>query len=183
MNRWVELAVVLVNTLAITRVRGRTAAPPADGPARLAALEGALEGAGRRPWEGLTARDADRLAGVAAELRPVFCAGEDLLRVAAGLNEVLVRHGAVPNLHGEGPVLAFHREGSDVVEAVAADCATALAMVIGVGQAARLSSCSAGGCEAVFFDTTRNASRRFCSLACQNRAKASAYRARRAARG
>ncbi|MFC7714462.1 CGNR zinc finger domain-containing protein [Nonomuraea recticatena] len=38
-----------------------------------------------------------------------------------------------------------------------------------------------GGCESVFFDTTRNASRRFCGLSCQNRAKASAYRARRAA--
>ncbi|HCT79289.1 MAG TPA: hypothetical protein DGG94_23135 [Micromonosporaceae bacterium] len=37
----------------------------------------------------------------------------------------------------------------------------------------------ADGCHLVFFDTSRNTSRRFCDLSCQNRAKASAYRARR----
>jgi predicted RNA-binding Zn ribbon-like protein len=67
------------------------------------------------------------------------------------------------------------------VDAWAADAATALAMVIGVGQGMRLRTCEAGGCELVFFDVTRNASRRFCGLSCQNRAKASAYRARRRA--
>ncbi|MEV5499706.1 CGNR zinc finger domain-containing protein, partial [Nonomuraea fuscirosea] len=53
--------------------------------------------------------------------------------------------------------------------------------LIGVGQGARLRSCEAEGCELVFFDVTKNTSRRFCGLSCQNRAKASAYRARRRA--
>ncbi|MEU6430232.1 CGNR zinc finger domain-containing protein [Microbispora sp. NPDC046973] len=61
----------------------------------------------------------------------------------------------------------------------AADMGTAPAMVIEVGQGKRLGACQAATCSLVFFDTTRNASRRFCDLSCQNRAKASAYRARR----
>jgi predicted RNA-binding Zn ribbon-like protein len=126
----------------------------------------------------LTGDDADRLAEVAARLRTVFTGDPDGTAV---LNESLLRHGAVPNLHGEPPVLAFHAPDADLVDAWAADAATALAMVIGVGQGMRLRSCEAGGCELVFFDVSRNASRRFCGLSCQNRAKASAYRARRRA--
>ncbi|WP_106318628.1 CGNR zinc finger domain-containing protein [Actinoplanes italicus] len=46
---------------------------------------------------------------------------------------------------------------------------------LGAGQADRRTG--------VFFDTTRNASRRFSGLNCQNRVKASAGRGRRAAPG
>ncbi|TMR15346.1 CGNR zinc finger domain-containing protein, partial [Nonomuraea turkmeniaca] len=132
----------------------------------------------------LTAADADRLAEVAEEMRPVFGAGDRILDAAAQLNDLLIRHMAVPNLHGHpgrSPVLAFHRADASLVDAWAADMGTALAMVIGVGQSVRLGVCQAGKCSLVFFDTTRNASRRFCDLSCQNRAKASAYRARRRA--
>ncbi|MFI7612157.1 CGNR zinc finger domain-containing protein [Nonomuraea terrae] len=166
-----------MNALHVTQARGRPVEHPAD---RRAALEAAFT---RHDWtpvpavgEGrvrLTEESADRLAGVAAELHPAF--GGDV----AALNRALVRHGAVPSLHGDPPVLAFHRPGTDLVDAWAADACTALAMVIGVGQGRRLRSCEADGCELVFFDVTRNASRRFCGLSCQNRAKATAYRARR----
>jgi predicted RNA-binding Zn ribbon-like protein len=172
-GRWAELAVVLVNELAVTRVRGRPVDPPAD---RRAALDAAFTRQNWPPSRALTSADADRLADVAAELRPAFTGAPD---PAAVLNQTLVRHRAVPNLHGDPPVLAFHRPDADLVDAWAADAATALAMVIGVGQGVRLRACEAGGCELVFFDVTRNASRRFCGLSCQNRAKASAYRARR----
>jgi predicted RNA-binding Zn ribbon-like protein len=179
-GRWVELAVLLVNCLTVTTAHGRAATPPRSGEERLAAL------AARLPEPGtLTAADADGLAEVAAELRPVFGAGDHMRAVATRLNDLLIRHRAVPNLHGhpDGPlVLAFHPAGASLVDAWAADLGTALAMVIGVGQSARLGACQAGKCSLVFFDTTRNASRRFCDLSCQNRAKASAYRARRAGR-
>ncbi|WP_235854208.1 CGNR zinc finger domain-containing protein [Nonomuraea aridisoli] len=170
---------LLVNELHVTQARGRSLEPPAD---RRAALEAAFA---HHDWTPvprdesdespvrLTVEDADRLAGVAAELHAVF--GGDV----AALNRALVRHGAVPSLHGDPPVLAFHRPGADRVDAWAADACTALAMVIGVGQGRRLRSCEAEGCDLVFFDVTRNASRRFCGLSCQNRAKATAYRARR----
>ncbi|GAA4953645.1 hypothetical protein GCM10025331_48310 [Actinoplanes utahensis] len=129
--------------------------------------------------------DIGELAAVADALRPVFGAGEHLDAAVTRLNDLLARHGAVPNLHGhpgQSPVLAFHRPDATRVDAWAADMGTAIAMVIGVGQAARLGACEAERCARVFLDTTRNASRRFCGLTCQNRAKASAYRARRAAR-
>ncbi|WP_336215581.1 CGNR zinc finger domain-containing protein [Nonomuraea sp. LPB2021202275-12-8] len=169
-----------MNELAVDRARGRRITPPTDGPARAAALR-AVDGTPAsplRPGRELTGEDADRLAEVAAELRPVF--GRDPA-AAALVNATLIRHGAVPHLFGDPPVLAFHREDADLVDGWAASAATALAMVIGVGQGVRLRSCEADGCDLVFFDVTRNASRRFCGLSCQNRAKASAYRARRRA--
>jgi hypothetical protein len=172
-GRWAEMAVTLVNTLAVGRARGRRIAPPADGPARLSAL-GDLTSA-LSPSRPLTADDADRLAEVAAELRPVFGRTPEF----GTLNAALTRHGAVPRVQGDPPRLAFHREDADPVDAWAASAGTALAMVIGVGQGVRLRSCEADGCDLVFFDVTRNTSRRFCGLSCQNRAKASAYRARR----
>lgn len=177
-GRWVDLAVLLVDTFAASHAQGRPT-PSAD---PLTALHAALADpeAGVTPRRTLEMRDAERLADVARALRPAF--GDGPVAGVQELNELLVRHGAVPNLHGDPgapPVLAFHRADADLVDAWAADVATALAMVIGVGQGARLGSCQAAACDLVYFDTTRNASRRFCGLACQNRAKAAAYRARR----
>jgi predicted RNA-binding Zn ribbon-like protein len=179
----VELAVLLVNCLAVTTAHGRPVTPPQSGEQRRAAIIAELAAAGRPP-SALTAADADRLAEVAGQLRPIFGAGDRILAVVAQLNDLLIRHKAVANLHGHPdrpPVLAFHRADAGLVDAWAADMGTALAMVIGVGQSVRLGACQAGKCALVFFDTTRNASRRFCDLSCQNRAKASAYRARRRA--
>lgn len=169
-GRWVEHAVLLINSLAVTTAHGRSTSPPRSGGQRLAAI---------------TAADADALAAVAVELNPVFGGGSHIHAVATQLNDLLTRHRAVPNLHGHPgrpPVLAFHRADATLVDAWVADMGTALAMVIGVGQSARLTVCQADMCSLVFFDMTRNASRRFCDLSCQNRAKASAYRARQAAR-
>ncbi|WP_327085369.1 CGNR zinc finger domain-containing protein [Nonomuraea sp. NBC_01738] len=175
MERHARLAVLLVNTLAVDEARGRGSAAPPDGPSRLAALGEALAEAGF-PTAALTPADADRLAAATRSLRPVFGAGTPV----ADLNDLLVRQAAVPHLHGDPPALAFHAPGASPTDAWIADAATALAMVIGVGQGARLRTCEAGGCDLAFFDRTRNASRRFCGLSCQNRAKATAYRARRA---
>ncbi|MEU8399949.1 CGNR zinc finger domain-containing protein [Nonomuraea sp. NPDC048892] len=161
-----------MNELHVTRARGRPVTPPEN---RRAALEEALRSHDWTPGRPLTDADADRLADVAAELHPAF-AGD-----ITALNQALVRHGAVPSLYGDPPRLAFHSAGASLPDAWAADAATALAMVIGVGQGERLRSCEADGCELVFFDVTKNTSRRFCGLSCQNRAKASAYRARRRA--
>ncbi|MEV0623029.1 CGNR zinc finger domain-containing protein [Nonomuraea sp. NPDC050404] len=168
-----------MNHLAVTMAHGRTVTPPRSGEDRLATITTALTGGP----SALTAADADGLAEIATELRPVFGASDRIGAAAAQLNDLLIRHRAVPNLHGhpdQPPVLAFHRPDATLVDAWAADAGTAIAMVIGVGQSARLGACQAGNCSLVFFDSTRNASRRFCDLSCQNRAKASAYRARRA---
>jgi len=50
--------------------------------------------------------------------------------------------------------------------------------VIGDGQDSRDGSCAATDCATYFYDLSKNQSRRYCSLACQNRIKAAAYRSR-----
>ncbi|MEO3792408.1 CGNR zinc finger domain-containing protein [Nonomuraea sp. B10E15] len=157
---------------------GGPGAGDGGGQARAGAAGSVPDGGAAGTGLALTDEEADRLTGVAAELRPAFTGASEAV---AMLNQCLVRHAAVPNLYGDPPMLAFHRPEADRVDAWAADAATALAMVIGVGQGIRLRSCDASGCDLVFFDVTRNASRRFCGVSCQNRAKASAYRARRRA--
>ena len=51
--------------------------------------------------------------------------------------------------------------------------------MIGAQNAARFGICVAANCDRVFVDTSKNASRRFCSLVCQNRTKVAAFRARK----
>lgn len=136
-ERHVQRAVLLVNELTVDRAHGRQVTPPATGPDRWTAIQEALAAAGLPRSDSLSPADADRLAGVAARLRPAFGAEARTEPVIEGLNQLLVRHGAVPNLHGHpdrSPVLAFHRADARLVDAWTADAATALAMVIGVGQ-------------------------------------------------
>ena len=57
-------------------------------------------------------------------------------------------------------------------------CAEALARMLGAGHGDRFGICDAPGCDRVFFDVSKNASRRFCSTRCQNRVKAAAFRRR-----
>ncbi|MBO3745817.1 CGNR zinc finger domain-containing protein [Streptosporangiaceae bacterium NEAU-GS5] len=177
---WVQFAATLVNRLAVTSALGRSTQPPVSGLDRLAVVREVLAEGGWPPETTVSETDAHQLADVATELSAVFCAGDAL--DSDRLNALLIRHAAVPNLHGGSThpyTLTFHRPGATIVDAWAADAGTALAMVIGVGQSARLGHCQASSCDLVFFDTTRNASRRFCGVSCQNRVKASAYRARR----
>ena len=56
--------------------------------------------------------------------------------------------------------------------------AGALARVIGDDQDSRVGSCAATDCATYLYDLSKNQSRRYCSLACQNRIKAAAYRSR-----
>jgi predicted RNA-binding Zn ribbon-like protein len=57
-------------------------------------------------------------------------------------------------------------------------CAEGLARIVGLQAAHRLGVCSASRCDRVFVDTSKNATRRFCSPACQNRTKMAAFRSR-----
>jgi len=59
--------------------------------------------------------------------------------------------------------------------------AVGLAYVLGSEYADRIGVCSAPDCDRVYVDVSRNGTKRFCSTACQNRVKAAAFRARRAA--
>ena len=182
MDAVVTVAARLVNALTPGEARGRPYRPPGDA-ALPAAVTAALR-AGRRDTGEVPAREAAGFRAVAEAIRAVFDA------VAAGrtdaaarlVNEMLARTGARPRLDrhdGEPWHLHFHGAEDSLVTSWAAGCATGLAVVLGRDQQDRLGVCAAPRCDRVFVDTSRNATRRFCSTACQNRVKAAAFRAAR----
>jgi predicted RNA-binding Zn ribbon-like protein len=127
-------------------------------------------------------RDAAGFTELAAQLRSVF---EDLDSggvdaAARRLNALLARHPASPHLAREDGVWRLHHHPADapLLAMWTSICAEGLARIIGAQAAHRLGVCSAASCDRVFVDTTRNASRRFCSIACQNRTKTAAFRQR-----
>jgi predicted RNA-binding Zn ribbon-like protein len=172
----VELCLVLVNDLVVTPRQGRHLGVDQ----RIGTAFTDLAESER--WRGfpLAGADVDVLTDAATRLRVAVdaCIAADLHSAAAALNAVLADHGAVPNLHGAA-VLAFHAVDANVVDAWAAESATSLAFLVGTRQTHRLGTCDAETCDAYFLDVTKNTSRRFCSLSCQNRAKSAAYRQKR----
>jgi CGNR zinc finger/Putative stress-induced transcription regulator len=184
----VQIAVGLVNALTPGFELGRQL--PALGERQLQRRAGAALAA---PGDLL---DGDRPAGpelgellrLAARLRPIFAAAgeKDVDRAAEIVNHLLAEYRPVPYLtRHDGEPWHVHFRGSvaGTESGLAAGCATALAMVVDSEAWDRLGVCSAPACDRVFVDLSRNGSRRFCSTACQNRAKAAAFRERRAQPG
>ncbi len=182
-----SVATRLVNALAPGAYEGgRPTAPPGERE-RVAAVAEALGGEGLggegRPRPRVTTDAAAQLGVAAVALREVFehAAAGRTKQAAKVVNDLLRRTGARPQLDpapGGGWQLHFH--GSDYSLAVgwAAGCASGLAVVLGSDLAGRLGVCGASGCDRVYVDSSRNGAKRFCSTACQNRTKATAYRAR-----
>ena len=176
----VTVAVELANALAPGDAYGRLHEPP-DDRALPAAVTSALR-AGRSDVRQVSSGEAAAFRPVAASIRAVFDA------VAAGqtdaaarlVNDMLDSTGARPRLDkhdGEPWHLHFHGAEDSLVTGWAAGCATGLAVVLGSESRGRLGVCGAPRCDRVFVDTSRNATRRFCSTACQNRVKAASFRA------
>lgn len=161
--------------------RGRTYEPP-TGRALAAALGDAMRD-GRRDLPDPRPAQARALARLAAEVRPVFTAVEagDLDAAVATVNALLRRYRPVPFLDrhdGEPWHLHFHGPRRADPSEWGGGVAVALATVLGSDYADRLGVCGATACDRVFVDVSRNGARRYCSLGCQNRAKAAAHRAR-----
>jgi predicted RNA-binding Zn ribbon-like protein len=180
MDAVVTVAVRLVNALTPGQAHGRPYLPP-DGDGRPAAVTAALR-AGRTETREVSPGEAAEFRAVAEGIRAVFDA------VAAGrtdaaarrVNEMLADTGARPRLDrhdGEPWHLHFHGAEDSLVTGWAAGCATGLAVVLGSDLRGRLGVCTAPRCDRVYVDTSRNATRRFCSTSCQNRVKAAAFRA------
>ena len=143
----------------------------------------ALGGNGRRTPH-VTAAQAATLARYAVRMRLVFEATEagDLPEAAHVLNRLLEATGARPQLDPlarGGYHVHFHGSTDGLATGWGAGCATGLALAIGTDLAGRLGVCAADRCDRVYVDTSKNAKRRFCSTACQNRTKAAAFRQRR----
>lgn len=168
----VDLAVDLVNAFS-------------DGAGTLAELRGLL-GPHMQSLAGLSAGDLPAVRKLAVQLRDVFTASEPEA-AAAILNGLLDRVNALPQLvahDGEDWHLHFAPPGATPQRLLAATTAMGLAIVITEHGMDRLGVCDADTCADVYVDTSRNRSRRYCSLTCSNRANVAAHRARqRAARG
>jgi predicted RNA-binding Zn ribbon-like protein len=174
------VAVQLVNALTPGEAHGRPYLPPEDG-ALPAAVVAALR-AGRSTVREVSPDEAAGFLAVAAAIRAVFEAMSAGRTDAAArlVNGMLASSGARPRLDrhdGEPWHLHYHGAEDSLVTSWAAGCATGLAVVLGNEQQGRLGVCTAPRCDRVFVDTSRNATRRFCSTTCQNRVKAAAFRA------
>jgi predicted RNA-binding Zn ribbon-like protein len=130
----------------------------------------------------LTQTHVPAFLALAQQLRDVFAdlQRRDVDAAAATLNELLSAHPAHPHLSKERGVWRLHHHPHDapLVPMWTAICAAGLAEVIGDGQAQRLGTCDRADCGRVYVDVSKNASRRFCSLTCQNRVKVATFRER-----
>ena len=118
---------------------------------------------------------ARRIRSVFADLK-----GRDLDAAAGTLNGLLAAHPARPHLAKERGAWRLHHHPHDapLVPMWTAICAAGLAEMIGDGEAQRLGTCEREDCGRVYVDVSKNASRRFCSLTCQNRVKVATFRER-----
>ena len=135
----------------------------------------------------LRAADAPRFAELARCLREVFddLSQRDVDAAAGRLNALLAAHPAHPYLGKEADGqwrLHHHPVEARLVPMWTSICAEGLARMIGAGHAQRFGRCGSTDCGRMFFDVSKNASRRFCSITCQNRAKTAAFRQRRSAK-
>lgn len=127
---------------------------------------------------------ADELPAVAAlarDLDRVFGA-EDVSAAMAAVNELLAKTPIQPTVSdhdGEEPHLHYVVEEAGRVACLAAHTAMSLAITLCDHGPQRLCRCAADGCERVFVDTSRNASRRFCCEAHANRTHVARHRSRR----
>lgn len=178
----VGVATALVNAFTCQAQYGKPTATPRSDTERRAAAAAALPAADPKGG-GVSRAYAADLAGLAAQLRQIFQAlAVGSLDAAARLvNDGLHDYQARPHLDRQGQQpwrLHFHASASDPTHAWGASTITGLAVVIGAAQARRLGTCHAPSCDRVYFDLTRNGSRRFCSTICQDRVKSRAYRNR-----
>ena len=134
----------------------------------------------------LRKKDVPEFAVLGGRLREIFIQLDegDIDSAAAELNTMLAAHPAHPHLAREDGVWRLHHHPADaaLVPMYTSICAEGLARMIGAGYSERFGVCEAHGCSRVFFDNSKNGTRRFCSVTCQNRAKTAAFRSRQAAR-
>ena len=126
--------------------------------------------------------DAVEVARAATLVREVALAGSRP-EVMAGLNALLALASPRPYATDHDGELHLHyaRPDAGALEQLTTTVAMGLSQVVVQHGWQRLGVCSAEGCGNVYVDTSRNASRRYCSNTCASRSTVAAYRARRRA--
>jgi predicted RNA-binding Zn ribbon-like protein len=125
-----------------------------------------------------TARAADT-----AELVRAVAVAESQSDVLTRLNELLQLARPRPYATDHDGELHLHyaRPDAPALEQLTTTVAMGLSQVVVQHGWQRLGVCSAEGCDDVYVDTSRNASRRYCSNTCASRSTVAAYRARQKA--
>lgn len=163
-------AIALANAFGSADRQGRPAVPP-----DAAAVDAVLRLTTNRP----PAVDPGDYAGGGKTLYDALGNLPDVDRAVELVNELLRETKAAPQLTREiGAPWHLHFGSPDDATGWLAEFATAVAMLLGSDEAARVRRCEAARCDDLFLDATRNGNQRFCSTACQNRAKVAAHRAR-----
>jgi predicted RNA-binding Zn ribbon-like protein len=124
--------------------------------------------------------DIGRVAETSTLVRDVALA-ESEPAVMERLNALLVLASPRPYATDHDGELHLHyaRPDAGAVEQLTTTVAMGLSQVVVQHGWQRLGVCSAEGCGNVYVDTSRNASRRYCSNTCASRSTVAAYRARR----
>ena len=119
-------------------------------------------------------------AGATAELIRAVALATTQDDVVSRLNQLLARAHPRPYATDHDGELHLHyaRSDSAALEQLTTTVAMGLSQVVIQHGWQRLGVCSAEGCDNVYIDTSRNASRRYCSNTCASRSTVAAYRAR-----
>jgi predicted RNA-binding Zn ribbon-like protein len=130
----------------------------------------------------VSGRDATAIARTAQLVRAVALA-ESQQDVVERLNVLLGQARPRPYATDHDGELHLHyaRPDAPMAEQLTTTVAMGLSQVVVQHGWQRLGVCSAEGCDDVYVDTSRNASRRYCSNTCASRSTVAAYRARRRA--
>ena len=127
-----------------------------------------------------TRAELDQVRALRHRLRALLTASRD--EAAAHVNEILAEYAALPRLVRHDDLdWHIHAVADDATLAARISVETAMAMldIIRLDELSRLATCADPDCDGVVLDLSRNRSRRFCSVACTNRAAAAAYRERK----
>jgi predicted RNA-binding Zn ribbon-like protein len=127
-----------------------------------------------------TKAELEQVRAVRPRLRSLLTADRD--KAAELVNEILAEHSALPRLVRHDALdWHIHAVADDAALAARISVETAMAMldIIRLDELSRLATCADPDCDGVVLDLSRNRSRRFCSVACTNRAAAAAYRERK----
>jgi predicted RNA-binding Zn ribbon-like protein len=130
----------------------------------------------------LSTQDAARVAETSVLVREVALAATEP-EVMERLNALLALASPKPYATNHDGELHLHyaRPDADALEQLTTTVAMGLSQVVVQHGWQRLGVCSAEGCGNVYVDTSRNASRRYCSNTCASRSTVAAYRARQRA--
>jgi CGNR zinc finger len=175
-----KVAADLVNAQTCAYAGGRPARVLSDDELRAELASILVRDTGRPVVE---ERDVRVLARFAQAARLVFeaAADEDLSTAAAATNELLSWSRPTPRLdqHGDTWNMHFHGPTDRLGDGWAAGCAAALTMALGSALAGRLGICAAPDCDRAYVDRSKNGTRSFCGLTCQNRVKNARHRQNR----